>query len=113
MIQLFIIKTFLIFSLRILIKYLGNTLLVDNMPYKTCQNPPLNDIFVESYDDVKKKDNYFLGTFLPYLESLHYSRLSVRTFVEDYTFGSIRSLNKNDVKFQTLFEKCTIAYNVT
>jgi hypothetical protein len=62
---------------------------------------------------VRKEDNYFMGTFLPQLESLHYSRLSVPTFVEDYTFGAIRSFNENNVKFQTLFEKCTITYNVT
>jgi hypothetical protein len=57
--------------------HLGNTLSIDNMLYKTCQNPPLNVIFVEYYKDAKEEDNYFLGTFLPYLESPHCSRLSV------------------------------------
>jgi len=32
--------------------HLGNTLLVDDMPYKTCQNPPFNVIFIESYEDM-------------------------------------------------------------
>jgi hypothetical protein len=46
-----------------------------------------------------KKDNYIVGIFLPYLESLHYSRLSVPTFLEDYTFGAIKSFNEDDVEF--------------
>jgi hypothetical protein len=40
--------------------HLGNALLVDDTPYKTCQNPPYNVIFVEFYEDVKEEDNYFL-----------------------------------------------------
>lgn len=38
--------------------HLGNALLVSDTPYKTCQNPPYNVIFVESYEDVKEEDNY-------------------------------------------------------
>ncbi len=53
-----------------------------------------------------------MGTFLLYLELFHYSRLSVLTFVEDYPFGAIKSLNEDDVKFQMLFKKCIIACNV-
>jgi len=79
------------------------------MPYKTCLNPPFNAIFVESYEDLPKEDNYFMNTFFLYLEFLHYSGLNLPTFVEFYHFGAIRSFNKNDVKFQTLFEKCTMA----
>jgi hypothetical protein len=40
--------------------HLGNALLVDDTPYKTCQNPPYNVIFVESYKDVDEEDNYLL-----------------------------------------------------
>jgi hypothetical protein len=46
--------------------HLGNTLSIDNMPYRICQNPPLNVIFVEFYKDTREEDNYLLGTFLPY-----------------------------------------------
>ncbi len=43
--------------------HLGNALLVDDTPYKTCQNPPCNVIFVESYEDVKEEYNYLLWIF--------------------------------------------------
>jgi hypothetical protein len=36
---------------------------------------------------------------------------SVPTFVEDYPFGSIKSLKEDNVKFRMLFEKCTMVYN--
>jgi hypothetical protein len=55
-----------------------------------------------------KEDNYVLGTLLPYLESFHYSGFNVPTFVENYPFGAIKSFKEDDVKFWTLFEKCTM-----
>jgi hypothetical protein len=55
-----------------------------------------------------KEDNYLLKTFLPCLESFHYSRLNVPTFVEDYPFGTIKKFNEDNVRFWTLFEKCTM-----
>ncbi len=82
--------------------------MVDDTPYKTCQNPPFNVIFIESYEDMLEEENYLLGTFLPYLESFHYFGFNVPTFVENYPFGAIRSLKEDDVKFWTLFEKCTM-----
>jgi hypothetical protein len=45
------------------------------------------------------EDNYFLKTFFPYLELFHYFGLSVSTFVEDYPFGTIKSLKEDNVKF--------------
>jgi hypothetical protein len=42
------------FFTRNLDTHLGNTLLVDDMPYRTCLNPPCNAIFVESYEHVPK-----------------------------------------------------------
>jgi hypothetical protein len=79
------------------------------MLYKSCQNPPFNVIFIESYEDMPKEENYLLGIFLPYIESFHYSEFTVATFVENYAFDAIRSLKKDDVKFWTLFEICTMA----
>ncbi len=79
--------------------HLGNTLLVDDTPYRTCQNLPFNVIFIKYHEDVPKEDNYFLKAFLPYLKFFHYSGLSVPTFVELYRFGAIRSIKENDVKF--------------
>ncbi len=57
--------------------HLGNTLLVDDAPYRTCLNSPFNAIFVESYEYAPKEDNYSMKTLLLYLEFLHYSRLNV------------------------------------
>ncbi len=51
---------------RYLDTHLGNTLLVDDTPYRNCLNPPSNAIFVESYEYVPKEDNYFMKT--PILE---------------------------------------------
>ncbi len=76
-------------------------------------NPPFNAIFVESYEDLPKEDNYFMKNFLQYLEFLHYSGFSVPTFVEFYPFNAIRSLKKDNVRFRTLFEKCTMAYRTS
>jgi hypothetical protein len=88
--------------------HLGNTLLVDDMPYKTCQNPHFNVIFIEFYEDMPEEENYLLGSLLPYLKLFHYSGFNVPTFVENYPFGAIRNLKEDDVKFWTLFEKCTM-----
>jgi len=98
-IKLFIIKTFLIFSPRYPNTHLGNTLLVDNTLYKTYLNLPFNAIFIKSYEDMPKEDNYLMKTLLPYLEFFHYSRLSVPTFVELYHFGDIKSFKEDDVEF--------------
>jgi hypothetical protein len=40
--------------------HLGNTLLVDNTPYRTYLNLLSNAIFVESYEYVPKEDNYLM-----------------------------------------------------
>jgi len=44
-----------------------------------------------------EKDNYLSRTILLYLESFHYSGLSVPTFVENYPFGTIKSFKADDV----------------
>jgi len=98
------------FFLKYLNIHLGNTLLVNNMSYKTYLNLPFNAIFVESYEYAPKDDNYFI---LSYLELFHYFRLNVPTFVEFYPFGAIRRINKENVKFRTLFKKCTTTYFVS
>jgi hypothetical protein len=80
------------------------------MPYRTYLNPPFNAIFVESYEYAPKENNYLMMIFFMYLEFLHYFGLNVPTFVELYPFGTIRTI-KQDVKFWTLFEKCTMAHS--
>jgi len=47
-----------------------NTLLVDNTPYKSLFNEPLNVIFIETFKSFDIDDNYMLGVFFPYLEVL-------------------------------------------
>ncbi len=74
------------FFLRYFNIHLGNTLLVDNTPYRTYLSLPFNAMFVESYGYAPKEDNYLMTTLLPYLEFLHYFGLSVPTFVELYPF---------------------------
>jgi len=69
------------------------------MLYKTCLNLPFSAIFVKSYEDVPKEDNYLMKTLFPYLKFFHYSRLSVPTFVELYHIGDIKSLKEDDVEF--------------
>jgi len=79
--------------------HLGNTLLVDNTPYKTYQNPPFNVIFIESYKEVLKEDSYFPRILLLYLKFFHYFGFSIPTFVENYPFGAIKRFKEDDVKF--------------
>lgn len=97
-------KNLFYFFPKYLSTHLGNTLLLNNTPYKTYLNPPFNAIFVEFYEDLPKEDNCFMKIFFPYLEFLHYSKLSIPTFVEFYPFGTIRSLKENNVRFQTLVD---------
>jgi hypothetical protein len=42
-----------------------------------------------------------------FTQLFHYFRLNVPTFVEDNPFGTNKHITKDDVKYNTLFEKCT------
>jgi hypothetical protein len=79
------------------------------MPYKTFLNPPFNVIFVESYEYAPKEDNDPMKTLIPYLKFLDYIKLNVFTFMEFYPFSTIKNIKEDDVRFWTLFEKCTMA----
>ncbi len=68
--------------------------MVHDTPFRTCLNLPFNAIFVESYEDVSKEDNYLMKIFLPYLEFFHYFVLNVPTFVDFYPYGTIRFLSR-------------------
>jgi hypothetical protein len=90
--------------------HLRNTLLVDDTPYKFCLNPPFNAIFVESYENLPKEDNYFMKILFLYIElNLHYFGFNVPTFVKLYPFGTIKSFKEDDVRSRMLFKKCTMA----
>ncbi len=79
------------------------------MPYRTCLNPPFNAIFIESNEYVPKEDIYLMKTLFPYLKFLHNPKFSVPTFMEFYPFGTIRNIMEDDVRFWTMFKKCTMA----
>ncbi len=57
----------------------------------------------------QKRIIYLMKTILLYLEFFHYSGLHVPTFMELYPFGTIKSIKEDDVRFQMLFQKCTMA----
>jgi hypothetical protein len=67
-------------------KYLGthhgNTLLVDDISYKSMFNESFNAIFVKTFDTSNRDPNdYLTFTILPYLECFHHFGISVSTFV--------------------------------
>jgi hypothetical protein len=84
-----------------------NTLLVDDIPYKSMFDGSYNVIFMETFDSFHGEDKYLMGIVFPYLKSFHFSRYGVCTFVEHNPFGRIRCINQNDLKqFKMLFVKC-------
>jgi hypothetical protein len=74
--------------------HVGNTLLIDNTPYKNMFNGPYNAIFLDSFDNRCGEDHYLLGFILPYLENLHSFKYGVPTFVEHNPFGGLNVLIK-------------------
>jgi hypothetical protein len=94
--------------------HVGNTLLVNNNPYKNMFNGFYNAIFLESFDSLRGEDNYLLGNILLYLKSLHFLRYGVCTYVEHNPFGHIKCINQNDLgQFKMLFVKCSRNYKPT
>jgi hypothetical protein len=83
------------------------------MPYISCLNLPFNAIFVESYEYVLKEDNYRMKALLSYSKFFQYFGLNVPTFVQLYPFNAIKSIKEDNVRFWTLFKKCTMAYSVS
>jgi hypothetical protein len=69
------------------------------MAYKNCLNLPFNVIFVETYEDLPKEDNYLMKTLLLYLKVLHYFKLNVFTFVEFYPLAPSGVTRKTTSKF--------------
>ncbi len=59
--------------------HVGNTMFIDNMPYKSMFNGPYSAIFLESFDGHCGEYEYLLGTILLYLENSHMSKYVVPT----------------------------------
>jgi len=53
----------------------ANTLLVNDTPYKSLFNPPLNAIFLETFYWSQADGDYLFGIVFPYLEALHFSKM--------------------------------------
>ncbi len=65
------------FFVRFPIMTFENTLLIDDMPHKSLFNPPFSAIFFETFYGSQNDSNYLFETILPYLESLHSSKMEV------------------------------------
>jgi len=88
--------------------HVGNTLLLDNTPYKSMFNCSYHAIFLELFNSFHGDNQYLLGFILPYLENLHLSRYGVLIFLEDNPFGRIKCINPNNPRlFKMLFMKCS------
>ncbi len=78
--------------------HVGNTLLVNNAPYKNMFNEPYNAIFLEfSFDGLRGEDIYLLGHVLFYLEFLHLSKYGVSTYAQHDPFCRIICINRNNL----------------
>jgi len=69
-----------------------NTLLVDDMPYKSLFSPPFNAIFLERFYGSKVDGDYLFETIFLYLEALYSFGMYVCKFVESNPFKRIRHI---------------------
>jgi hypothetical protein len=72
------------------------------MPHKNMFNIPCSAIFFETFYKSHTDDNYLLGIILPYLESLHSSKMRVYKFVELNHFSNIMNVPPSDPKYEKL-----------
>jgi hypothetical protein len=88
--------------------HVGNTLFVDDTPYKSMFNGLYSAIILESFHDHHGEDQYLLGIVFLYLENLHSSRYNVPTFVEHNPFGRIGCIDQDNPRFfKMIFLKCS------
>ncbi len=59
-------------------------------------NIPCSAIFFETFYKFHIDDNYLFGIILPYLESLHSSKMQVYKFVELNHFSNIMNVPPSD-----------------
>jgi hypothetical protein len=83
-----------------------NTLLIDDTLHKNMFNPPFSAIFFDTFYKSHIDDNYLLKSVIPYLESLHSSRMRVYNFVELNPFGSIANVLLDDLQYAKLNVCC-------
>jgi hypothetical protein len=80
-----------------------NTLLVDDVPYKSIFNDSYCVIFLELFEDSCSDGDYLFSIVLPYLVSLHSFGFNVQTYVRHNPFWIIRSISCNDPYYNMLF----------
>jgi hypothetical protein len=84
-----------------------NTLLIDDTIHKSLFNPPFNAMFFETFYMLHNEINYLLQIVLPYLESLHLSKMRVYKFVKLNPFGSITNVFPNDLQYAKFIAPCS------
>jgi hypothetical protein len=81
-----------------------NTLLVDDMLYKSIFNDSYCVIFLELFEGSHSDGNYLFSIVLPYLVSLHSFGFNVQTYIMHNPFWTIRSISRNDPYYNMLFQ---------
>ncbi len=89
-----------------------NTLLIDTL-HKSLFNPCFNAIFFEMFYRLHNDTNYLLQIVLPYLESLHLSRMWVYKFVKLNPFGSITKVLLDDFRYAKFIALCFVECDET
>jgi hypothetical protein len=73
----FLHKNFDVFFLKFPDTHVGNTLLIDDTPYKFIFNDSCSVIFLELFECEHSDGDYLLSTVLPYLVLFHSSGFNV------------------------------------
>jgi hypothetical protein len=84
-----------------------NTFLIDHTPHKCLFDRPFSAIFFETFYGSHNDVNYLLQTILPYLESLHFSKMRVYKFVKLNHFGGITNVLLDDPWYAKLITPCS------
>jgi hypothetical protein len=83
-----------------------NTLLIDDTPHKNFFNPPFSAISFETFYRLHNDVNYLHQIVLPYMESLHSSRIWVFKFVKLNHFHRITDVIPNHLWCAKLIVSC-------
>jgi hypothetical protein len=90
---------------------LGGSIILGSLHFNDILVPKVSLLHV-IFDLGEGSIDYLLGITLSYLESLHYSRLNVFTYVENNPLGTIKHVIEIDINYMMLFEKCNNKCNV-
>jgi hypothetical protein len=102
----FSIRT-LMFSFWNFSTHVGNTLLVDDIPYKSIFNDSCGAIFLELFEGAGSDGDYLLSIVLPYLVSFHFFGFSVQIYLKHNPFGTIKNISQLKIVMIVVMQ-CTI-----